>query len=74
MKRIIITSLIGITTLNITPLILPLLPQESYAQTSDSEAEKLEQLLKTASQQRKGIPISGVYRSISTSFSYCQKN
>ncbi|MGB3509572.1 MAG: CHAT domain-containing tetratricopeptide repeat protein, partial [Microcoleaceae cyanobacterium] len=51
MKRIIITSLIGITTLTITPLILPLLPQRSYAQTSNSQAEKLEQLLKKGRQQ-----------------------
>ncbi|NEO52670.1 MAG: CHAT domain-containing protein [Okeania sp. SIO3B5] len=51
MKRIIITSLIGITTLTTTPLILPLLPQRSYAQTSNSQAEKLEQLLFLARQQ-----------------------
>ena len=51
MKRIIITSLIGITTLTATPLILPLLPQRSYAQTSDSQAQQLEQLLETAFQQ-----------------------
>ncbi|NES71275.1 MAG: tetratricopeptide repeat protein, partial [Okeania sp. SIO2D1] len=51
MKRIIITSLIGITTLTTTPLILPLLPQRSYAKTSDSQAEKLEQLMKTGFQQ-----------------------
>ncbi|MGD1808180.1 CHAT domain-containing protein [Dapis sp. BLCC M126] len=62
MKRIIITSLIGITTLTTTLLILPLFLQESYTQTSDSQAEKLEQqleqlikldqLIKTALQQR----------------------
>ena len=51
MKRIIITSLIGITTLTTTSLILPLLPQRSYAQTSDSQAQQLEQLLKTTLQQ-----------------------
>ena len=53
MKRIIITSLIGITSLTTTPLILqPLLPQRSYAQTSDSQAEKLEQLIETGWQKR----------------------
>ncbi|NEN88162.1 MAG: CHAT domain-containing protein [Okeania sp. SIO3H1] len=52
MKRIIITSLIGITTLTTIPLILPLLPQRSYAQTSNSQVEKLEQLIKTAQQQK----------------------
>ncbi|NET46030.1 CHAT domain-containing tetratricopeptide repeat protein [Okeania sp. SIO2B3] len=61
MKRIIITSLIGITTLTTTPLILPLLPQRSYAQTSNSQAEKLEQLLKTASQQKQqGQPLKAI--------------
>ncbi|NEP82910.1 MAG: hypothetical protein F6K17_16935 [Okeania sp. SIO3C4] len=53
MKRIIITSLIGITTLTTTPLILPLLPQRSYAQTSNSQAEKLEQLIQKTFQQRR---------------------
>ncbi|NEO54174.1 MAG: CHAT domain-containing protein [Okeania sp. SIO3B5] len=52
MKRIIITSLIGITTLTTTPLILPQLSQRSYAQTSNSQTQKLEQLLKTAWQQK----------------------
>ncbi|ABG51863.1 Tetratricopeptide TPR_2 [Trichodesmium erythraeum IMS101] len=51
MKRIIVTCLIGITTLTTTALILPLLPQSSYAQSSNSQAEKLEQLIKTAQQQ-----------------------
>ncbi|NEP85934.1 MAG: tetratricopeptide repeat protein, partial [Okeania sp. SIO2C2] len=53
MKRIIITSLIGITTLTTTPLVLPLLPQQSYAQTSNSQIQQLEQLLKTALQQNR---------------------
>ena len=51
MKRIIVTCLIGITTLTTTALILPVLPQGSYAQTSNSQVEKLEQLIKTAEQQ-----------------------
>ena len=51
MKRIIVTCLIGITTLTTTALILPVLPQGSYAQTSNSQVEKLEQLIKTALQQ-----------------------
>ena len=53
MKRIIVTCLIGITTLTTTALILPLLPQSSYAQSSNSQAEKLEQLIKTAIQQKR---------------------
>ena len=48
MKRIIVTCLIGITTLTTTPLILSLLPQGSCVQTLNSQAEKLDQLLKTA--------------------------
>lgn len=48
MKRIIFTCLIGIITLTTTPLILLLLPQGSYAQTLNSQAEKLDKLLKTA--------------------------
>ena len=51
MKRIIVTCLIGITTLTTTALILPVLPQDSYAQISNSQVEKLEQLIKTAQQQ-----------------------
>jgi CHAT domain-containing protein/Tfp pilus assembly protein PilF len=51
MKRIIVTCLIGITTLTTTALILPVLPQGSYAQTSNSQAEKLEQLIERAFQQ-----------------------
>ena len=53
MKRIIITCLIGITTMTTTALILPLLPQDSYAQTSNSQTQMqtLDQLLKTARQQ-----------------------
>ncbi|MDE5087175.1 MAG: CHAT domain-containing protein [Trichodesmium sp. St16_bin2-tuft] len=41
----------GITTLTTTALILPVLPQGSYAQSSNSQAEKLKQLIKTAQQQ-----------------------
>ena len=53
MKRIIATCLIGITSLTTTALILPLLPQDSYAQTSNSQTQMqtLDQLLKTARQQ-----------------------
>ena len=53
MKRIIITCLIGITTMTTTALILPLLPQGSYAQTSNSQVEKLEQLIERAIQQKR---------------------
>ncbi|NEQ40828.1 MAG: tetratricopeptide repeat protein [Okeania sp. SIO3I5] len=53
MKRIIITSLIGIKILTTTPLILPLLPQRSYAQTSNYQTQNLEKLLEIAWQQRR---------------------
>ncbi|MFO7092701.1 hypothetical protein B9R42_27715, partial [Arthrospira platensis PCC 7345] len=45
MKRLMMGGLLGVTMLLGTPAILPILAQRSYAQTSQTQAAQLQQLI-----------------------------
>ncbi|MDT9187688.1 MAG: CHAT domain-containing protein [Limnospira sp. PMC 894.15] len=51
MKRLMIGSLLGVTMLVATPAIFPILTQRSYAQTSQTQAAQLQQLIDLGLQQ-----------------------
>ncbi|BDT12259.1 hypothetical protein [Arthrospira platensis] len=54
MKRLMMGGLLGVTMLLATPAILPILAQRSYAQTSQTQAAQLQQLIDLAASRRLG--------------------
>ncbi|AMW28103.1 hypothetical protein H6G58_20075 [Arthrospira platensis FACHB-971] len=54
MKRLMMGGLLGVTMLLGTPAILPILAQRSYAQTSQTQAAQLQQLIDLAASRRLG--------------------
>ncbi|MFO7032664.1 hypothetical protein B9T07_22760 [Limnospira fusiformis CCALA 023] len=61
MKRLMMGGLLGVTMLLATPAILPILAQRSYAQTSQTQAAQLQQLIDLGLQQtQQGQPLQAI--------------
>ncbi|MEI2423291.1 tetratricopeptide repeat protein, partial [Arthrospira platensis SPKY2] len=61
MKKLMIGSLLGVTMLVATPAIFPILTQRSYAQTSQTQAAQLQQLIDLGVQQtQQGQPLQAI--------------